>query len=91
MVMTPGKSLAPWVLVLDQESHLPRIKNVIKKILKTSDPFYFQLYTTKYSPQESKEKNSIVNVDFTSATTLISIFCRRLYYSPGIRKSSYII
>lgn len=61
MVMTPGKSLAPWVLVLDQESHLPHVKNVIKKILKTSDPFHFQIYTTKFPLQSSRIERKKLN------------------------------
>ena len=32
----PGKTLAPWVL--EQESYLPYIKKVIKKILETTGP-----------------------------------------------------
>ena len=39
--MTPGESLAPWVLPLEQESYLPYIKKVQKKILQTIDPFRF--------------------------------------------------
>ena len=35
------ESLTPWVLPLEQESYLPYIKNVIKEILKTIDPFHF--------------------------------------------------
>ena len=31
----------PWVLPLEQQSYLPYIKNAIKVILKTIDPFYF--------------------------------------------------
>ena len=38
--MTPGESLAPWVLPLEQESYLPYIKKV-QKILQTIDPFRF--------------------------------------------------
>ena len=31
--MTLGESFAPWVLLLEQESYLPYIKNVIKKMI----------------------------------------------------------
>ena len=32
MFMTPGKSLAPWLLLLEQESYLPYTKTVIKDL-----------------------------------------------------------
>ena len=35
------ENLTRWVLPLEQESYLPYIKNVIKEILKTIDPFHF--------------------------------------------------
>ena len=47
MFVTPGESLIPQVLLLEQESYLPYIINVIKEILKTADPFHFQTYTIK--------------------------------------------
>ena len=40
MLMTPGESLAPWVSLIEQESYLPYIKNVIKEI-------YMYIYTYK--------------------------------------------
>ena len=41
VVMTPGESLVLWVLLLEQESYLPYIKQVIKKILQTVDSFHY--------------------------------------------------
>ena len=41
MFMAPGENLAPWVLLLEQESYLADIKKVIEKILQTTDPFHF--------------------------------------------------
>ena len=38
MFMTPRESLAPWVLLLEQESCRSNIKKVIKKILQSTDP-----------------------------------------------------
>ena len=35
------ESLTPWVLPPEKESYLSYIKNVIKEILKTIDPFHF--------------------------------------------------
>ena len=32
MFMTPGESLIPWVLLIEQESHLPYIKGDKKDI-----------------------------------------------------------
>ena len=32
MFMTPGESLAPWVLLIEQESYLPYIKRDSKDI-----------------------------------------------------------
>ena len=39
MFMTPGKRLAQWLLLLNQESHLSYMKKEIKKILQTTDPY----------------------------------------------------
>ena len=36
--INPGKTLVPWVLAVEQESYLPYIKKVIRKILQTTDP-----------------------------------------------------
>ena len=47
MFITPGESLGPSVLLLGRESYLPYIKMVLKEILKTIDPFDFQIYTLK--------------------------------------------
>ena len=43
MFINPGETLAPWVLTLEQESYLPHIKKVIKKILQTTDPSHSSL------------------------------------------------
>ena len=37
MFMTPRESLVPWMLLLEQESCLEYTRNVIKKILQTSE------------------------------------------------------
>ena len=37
-LISPRKTLVQLVLALEQESNLPYIKNVIKKILQTTDP-----------------------------------------------------
>ena len=55
MFMTPGKSLAPWVLLLEQESYLSYIKKVIKTILQTTDP-----YTTIIKNQLQKALDTII-------------------------------
>ena len=39
MLMTPGEILAPWMLLLDKESHWSNIRRVIKKMLQTTDPY----------------------------------------------------
>ena len=39
MFIIPGESLAPWVLLVEQESYLSYIKNVIKKILQITDSY----------------------------------------------------
>ena len=39
MFVTPGESLASWVLLLEQELYLSYIKKVIKEILQTTDPY----------------------------------------------------
>ena len=36
---TPGESLAPWVLLLEQESYLSYVKKSDKK--DSTDPFHF--------------------------------------------------
>ena len=41
--INPGKTLAPWVLALEQESYLSYIKKVVKKILQTADPSHSSL------------------------------------------------
>ena len=45
--MTPGESLASWVLLVKQKSYVPYIKAVIKKILQTIDQFHldYKIYT----------------------------------------------
>ena len=37
--MTPGESLVPWLLLLEQEAYRSNMKKVIKKILQTTDPY----------------------------------------------------
>ena len=37
--MTPEESLAPWVLLLEQESYRSNLKRMIKKILQTTDRY----------------------------------------------------
>ena len=39
MFMTPGESLVPWLLLLEQEAYRSNMKKVIKKILQTTDPY----------------------------------------------------
>ena len=39
MFMTPVDRFAPWVLLVEQQSYLLHIKNVMKKILPTADPY----------------------------------------------------
>ena len=39
MFVTPGESLASWVLLLEQELYLSYIKKVMKEILQTTDPY----------------------------------------------------
>ena len=41
--INPGKTLAPWVIALEQESYLPYTKNGDKKILQTTDPSHSSL------------------------------------------------
>ena len=41
--INPEKTLGPWVLALEQESYLPCIKKVIKKILQTRDTSHSSL------------------------------------------------
>ena len=43
MFINPGKTLAPWVLALEQESYLSYIKKVIQKILQTTDQSHSSL------------------------------------------------
>ena len=65
MFMTPGESLAPWVLLLEQESYLPYTKKLTKKILQTIEHFQsirlVKLLFTKYkSKLIRKMKNKIL-------------------------------
>ena len=53
--MTPGKGLVPWVLLLEQQSYLPYIKKVIKKILQTTGP-----YTTILKNRLQKALDTII-------------------------------
>ena len=50
MFFTPGESLAPCVLLLEQESYLSMYKEGDKNILQTIDPFHlnlnYKIYTT---------------------------------------------
>ena len=43
LFINPGKTLAPWMLALEEESHRPYIKKVIKKILQNRDPWQSSL------------------------------------------------
>ena len=43
MFINPRKTLKPWVLALEQESYLPYIKKVMKKILQSTDPSHQSL------------------------------------------------
>ena len=43
MFMTPKESLVPSLLPLEQVSYRSNIKNVIKKILQTTDPYTITL------------------------------------------------
>ena len=42
--MTPGESLALWVLLLEREQYESNIKKVTKEILQTTEPFTKILY-----------------------------------------------
>ena len=53
--MTPGKGLVPWVLLLEQQSYLPYIKKVVKKILQTTGP-----YTTILKNRLQKTLDTII-------------------------------
>ena len=55
MFMTPGESLATWVLLLEQESYLPNIKNGIQKILQITDH-----YTKTFQSQLQKTLDKII-------------------------------
>ena len=61
MIMTPGESLAPSVLILEQESYLPYIKKVIKHIAKYRPisllNLNYKTYTT--NSQESNANTSV--------------------------------
>ena len=37
MLINPGKTLAPWVLAIEQESYLSYLRKVIKKLLQIRD------------------------------------------------------
>ena len=41
--INPGKTLAPWMLALEQESYLSYIKKAIKNILQTTEPSHSSL------------------------------------------------
>ena len=43
MFISPGKTLAPWMLALKQESYLSCVKKVIEKISQTADPSHSSL------------------------------------------------
>ena len=52
--INPGKSLEPWVFALEQEVRFLYIKKVIKKILKTTYPSDFSIYTTNFTLESSR-------------------------------------
>ena len=62
MFMAHGESLAPWVLLLEQESHLQFIEKVIKRILQTTDP-----YTTILKNRLQKTLDTIIGEENQSA------------------------
>ena len=53
--INPGKTLAPWVLAIEQESYLSYIRKVIKKILQIRDP----------SHSSSDDFNNIYNISIS--------------------------
>ena len=59
MFMTPGKSLTPWVLLIEQESYLPYIKGDKKDIanyrLTSLLNLRYRIYTTNSEKPKAKD------------------------------------
>ena len=63
MFINPGKSLAPWVLALKQESYHSYIKKVIKKVLQTHITLLnldYTIYTTLLDAIAGKNKSAAI-------------------------------
>ena len=69
MFMSPGKSLASWVLLLEQESYLSYIKKVLKTIFETTDP-----YTTIIMNKLEETLNTIIGENQSAAINKIEQF-----------------
>ena len=68
--MIPGKSLAPWVLFLEQESHLS------SKNLDYKNPSY-KIYTTIFKNHMQKTLDAIIGENQSAAIknrTILQIF-----------------
>ena len=66
MLMTPGESLTPWVLLLEQESYRSNVKKVIKNIsnyrLMSLLNLDYKIYTTNsYEPNAKKKLDTIIS------------------------------
>ena len=62
MFVTPGESLAPWVLLLEEESYLSYIRKVTKTILQTTEP-----YTAILKNQLQKKLDAITDENQSAA------------------------
>ena len=79
MFMTPGKRLAQWLLLLNQESHLSYMKKEIKKILQTTDPYIAVL---KYRLQ--KTLDTIIGENQLAVIIILTIILDTLSTIRGI-------
>ena len=79
LFINPGKTLAPWMLALEEESHRPYIKKVIKKILQNRDPWQSSL-------------DAIISLLLNISYLILSsgYFRNLKKKSAGIKKKNYI-
>ena len=78
MIINSGKTLALWVLALEQESYLPYIKKVIKKILQITDLSHSYLDAIIFLP---------LNISYT---ILCNGYFRNLKINQLLSQKNYI-